>query len=161
MIRRPPISTRTDTLFPYTTLFRSGVEAELTDSTAKSDRHSYVDDFGFGRVDAGRDIYVGARAGILATPSMLVYVKGGYTNEKLNVLAGDTDEETDTNFKLDGWRVGAGVEHAIGSNSFAKVEYRYSNYNRGHIHFLDGATSSRFDVDTDRHQIVASYGFRF
>src|SRR3546814_14574537 len=26
MIRRPPISTRTDTLFPYTTLFRSIVE---------------------------------------------------------------------------------------------------------------------------------------
>src|SRR3546814_15195449 len=26
MIRPPPISTRTDTLFPYTTLFRSGVE---------------------------------------------------------------------------------------------------------------------------------------
>src|SRR3546814_6148236 len=24
MIRRPPVSTRTDTLFPYTTLFRSG-----------------------------------------------------------------------------------------------------------------------------------------
>src|SRR3546814_20329201 len=24
MLRRPPISTRTDTLFPYTTLFRSG-----------------------------------------------------------------------------------------------------------------------------------------
>src|SRR3546814_7088579 len=28
MIRRPPRSTRTDTLFPYTTLFRSGVDAE-------------------------------------------------------------------------------------------------------------------------------------
>src|SRR3546814_19453313 len=27
MIRRPPRSTRTDTLFPYTTLFRSGLEA--------------------------------------------------------------------------------------------------------------------------------------
>src|SRR3546814_8140149 len=26
MIRRPPRSTRTDTLFPYTTLFRSGLE---------------------------------------------------------------------------------------------------------------------------------------
>src|SRR3546814_8654736 len=26
MIRRPPRSTRTDTLFPYTTLFRSGVQ---------------------------------------------------------------------------------------------------------------------------------------
>src|SRR3546814_20788526 len=36
MIRRPPRSTRTDTLFPYTTLFRSGVadaagDAELID----------------------------------------------------------------------------------------------------------------------------------
>src|SRR3546814_1206307 len=31
MIRRPPISTRTDTLFPYTTLFRS---ARLTISTS-------------------------------------------------------------------------------------------------------------------------------
>src|SRR3546814_8326076 len=29
MIRRPPISTRTDTLFPYTTLFRSHVFREL------------------------------------------------------------------------------------------------------------------------------------
>src|SRR3546814_4968048 len=29
MIRRPPRSTRTDTLFPYTTLFRSAVDADL------------------------------------------------------------------------------------------------------------------------------------
>src|SRR3546814_15009131 len=29
MIRRPPISTRTDTLFPYTTLFRSLCLADL------------------------------------------------------------------------------------------------------------------------------------
>src|SRR3546814_11365316 len=31
MIRRPPISTRTDTLFPYTTLFRSVDRNELGD----------------------------------------------------------------------------------------------------------------------------------
>src|SRR3546814_11419894 len=29
MIRRPPRSTRTDTLFPFTTLFRSGPEEEV------------------------------------------------------------------------------------------------------------------------------------
>src|SRR3546814_11392020 len=29
MIRRPPSSTRTDTLFPYTTLFRSLTDADL------------------------------------------------------------------------------------------------------------------------------------
>src|SRR3546814_14595609 len=29
MVRRPPVSTRTDTLFPYTTLFRSALLATL------------------------------------------------------------------------------------------------------------------------------------
>src|SRR3546814_18081976 len=29
MMRRPPRATRTDTLFPYTTLFRSGAEAGM------------------------------------------------------------------------------------------------------------------------------------
>jgi len=138
-----------------------GVEAELTGSTAKSDRYDYTDTFGFGRVKTGRDIYVGARAGILATPTTMVYVKGGYTNLKLNVLAGDTDTTTDNDFKLDGWRIGAGAEHAIGTNTFAKLEYRYSKYDEGKIDYANGATSSRFDVDTDRHQVVASYGIRF
>src|SRR3546814_3701798 len=31
MIRRPPRSTRTDTLFPYTTLFRSGGQLHIGD----------------------------------------------------------------------------------------------------------------------------------
>src|SRR3546814_6582032 len=35
MIRQPPRSTRTDTLFPYTTLFRSGVSAVITDSEGR------------------------------------------------------------------------------------------------------------------------------
>src|SRR3546814_3442766 len=34
MIRRPPRSTRTDTLFPYTTLFRSQLKRALTDIAA-------------------------------------------------------------------------------------------------------------------------------
>src|SRR3546814_2890767 len=36
MIRRPPRSTRTDTLFPYTTLFRS---PEAPDGTARAGHH--------------------------------------------------------------------------------------------------------------------------
>ena len=138
-----------------------GVEGEWTDSTAKSDRFDPTDQFGFGRVSQGRDLYVGARAGILADPATLVYVKGGYTNSKLNVLAGNTNETTDTSFKLDGWRIGGGVERAINANTFAKVEYRYSNYTDGRLDFPNGATSERFDVDTDRHQVVASVGWRF
>ncbi|QGP78143.1 outer membrane protein [Sphingobium sp. CAP-1] len=138
-----------------------GVEGEYTDSTAKSSRNDFSDQFGFGRVKQGRDLYIGARAGILANPATLVYVKGGYTNTKLDVLAGDTNQETDANFKLDGWRIGAGVERAINANTFAKVEYRYSKYDSAHIDYMDGATSSEFDIDTDRHQVVASVGWRF
>src|SRR3546814_5515462 len=46
MIRRPPRSTRTDTLFPYTTLFRSlrssiwSVSTPLTEHSARRPRHS-------------------------------------------------------------------------------------------------------------------------
>src|SRR3546814_2346315 len=39
MIRRPPRSTRTDTLFPYTTLFRS----DLRDAGDRVDRQQLVD----------------------------------------------------------------------------------------------------------------------
>src|SRR3546814_18736848 len=39
MIRRPPRSTRTDTLFPYTTLFRSYGAGELVSGAAGAKRH--------------------------------------------------------------------------------------------------------------------------
>src|SRR3546814_6327430 len=38
MLRRPPRSTRTDTLFPYTTLFRSGLMGALTLAIPKEQR---------------------------------------------------------------------------------------------------------------------------
>src|SRR3546814_19777790 len=38
MIRRPPRSTRTDTLFPYTTLFRSRFGLRLADLEAAAER---------------------------------------------------------------------------------------------------------------------------
>src|SRR3546814_3909441 len=36
MIRRPPRSTRTDTLFPYTTLFRSDTDGVFTDGSPEA-----------------------------------------------------------------------------------------------------------------------------
>jgi outer membrane immunogenic protein len=138
-----------------------GAEAELTGSTAKSNRSNLGTDFGFGRVKQGRDIYVGGRVGYIVAPTTMIYAKGGYTNSRLNVLAGTSNQSTDTDFNLNGWRIGAGVEHAVGPNSYAKIEYRYSNYENARINYADGASSGRFDVDTDRHQVVASYGFRF
>src|SRR3546814_14189810 len=50
MIRRPPRSTRTDTLFPYTTLFRSKAQAHLVcnalDAGAASDEAVLILAFG-------------------------------------------------------------------------------------------------------------------
>src|SRR3546814_12280387 len=39
MIRRPPRSTRTDTLFPYTTLFRSALRELAGEEGQQQDRH--------------------------------------------------------------------------------------------------------------------------
>src|SRR3546814_4140733 len=41
MIRRPPRSTRTDTLFPYTTLFRSGSEKSVIANVHKRSHDSH------------------------------------------------------------------------------------------------------------------------
>src|SRR3546814_18939916 len=54
MIRRPPRSTRTDTLFPYTTLFRS-VEKFFVDA---GEHHTIVDSFA-GRLGARNLFEVG------------------------------------------------------------------------------------------------------
>ena len=139
-----------------------GIEAELSDSTGKTRTDtSDPNFFGYGEVKTGRDIYVGARLGFEASPGTLIYAKGGYTNARLNVLASDGETELRENFQLDGWRLGAGVEKSIGRNTYAKLEYRYSNYTDADFEYTNGTVSDTFSVDTDRHQIVAGVGVRF
>lgn len=139
-----------------------GIEGEFTESSAKTEYDSGdFENFGFGNVKAGRDLYIGARAGFLATPRTLIYAKGGYTNAKFNVLASDGTTELKTDIDTDGWRAGAGVEQAIGPNTFVKAEYRYSNYGKAEVDYRDGPDSGRFDIDLDRHQVMAGVGLRF
>ena len=140
-----------------------GAEAELTDSKADTDYDNNFNTFGLGALDAGRDLYVGARAGFKATPSTLIYGKAGYTNARYNYVGGDGTTNYNQNLDTDGWRLGAGIEQKFGAMTFGKIEYRYSNYKEGEIDFeaQNIADSDRFDIDTDRHQIVASVGIRF
>tara|TARA_E500000305_G_scaffold58953_1_gene47078 strand:+ start:593 stop:1258 length:666 start_codon:yes stop_codon:yes gene_type:complete len=139
-----------------------GIEGEYMESEAKTEFDTAdFSGFGVGNVEAGRDIYVGARAGILATPNTLVYAKGGYTNARFDLLATDNTTDTETDLDLDGWRVGAGIEHALSENLFIKGEYRYSNYEEGEVEAPSGLESDRFDVDMDRHQILMGVGYRF
>jgi outer membrane immunogenic protein len=145
----------------------AGVEAEFTESSGKQDTNESLDDVQIaGRVETGRDIYVGGRLGFAVAPSTLLYVKGGYTNTSIEAgFETETDAyEFDTN--VDGWRLGAGVEQLFGPNLYGKLEYRYSNYNN--LDFSDDFDLDEFeaedfgtDIDLDRHQVVASVGMRF
>ncbi|MEG3144399.1 outer membrane beta-barrel protein [Sphingomonas sp. RT2P30] len=139
-----------------------GAEGEVSGSTAKvSNNPVAAASLGYGRVKAGRDLYLGARAGIRAGRNTLVYAKGGYSNQRLDLTANNGTTTTAQHFNLDGWRVGAGVEQSIGRNTYAKIEYRYSNYNNARLEYANGANTNNFSVDTDRHQVVAGVGFRF
>src|SRR3546814_3205612 len=59
MIRRPPGSTRTDTLFPYTTLFRSADELEVRGDARRVDIAHEADRIGVDTVP--RLVVAGAR----------------------------------------------------------------------------------------------------
>src|SRR3546814_14990535 len=67
MIRRPPRSTRTDTLFPYTTLFRSAVDLEAGDRRLALGGQQPVDE---GLAVGGLDVRVPLR--IDQDPAVLV-----------------------------------------------------------------------------------------
>ena len=142
--------------------FVLGAEGEVTGSTADvSNAPRSAAALGFGRVKAGRDLYAGARIGYVVAPSTMLYAKGGYTNTRLDLTANNGTTTTDNHYNLDGYRVGGGVEQKIGRTTYAKLEYRYSNYGNARLEYANGANTNNFSVDTDRHQIVAGVGVRF
>jgi outer membrane immunogenic protein len=87
---------------------------------------------------ANRDINVNARVGtsIGASGKTKVYALGGYTNLRVKATvtsptpAGPPIRISDS-ANADGYRVGLGIERNIGKRTYAKVEYRYSNYEGG------------------------------
>jgi outer membrane immunogenic protein len=139
-----------------------GAEGEVTGSTAKvTNNPSAAGALGYGRVKAGRDLYAGARIGYAVAPRTLIYAKGGYTNQRLDLVASNGTTETGQHYNLDGWRAGAGLEQKLGRNTYAKIEYRYSNYGNARLEYPSGGNTNNFSVDTDRHQAVVGVGFRF
>ena len=140
-----------------------GLEAEYAGSTGEVE----VDDgdpegFGLGTVSAGRDLYLGGRVGVKANDDLLVYAKGGYTNATFDILASDAETEYRADVDTDGYRIGAGLEYALSGNTFAKVEYRYSNYSDAEIDYEGDAPDVELgEIDLDRHQVMAGFGMRF
>jgi outer membrane immunogenic protein len=126
-----------------------GIEGEASDSTAHECATGTIVVTDQLCARSGRDLYVGGRVGAVVGGRTLLYVKAGYTNARIGLDYNDGTAATLNDFSLhenlDGVRVGAGAQFAIGTNAFLKTEYRYSNYQDGF----------------DRHQVVAGVGFRF
>jgi outer membrane immunogenic protein len=142
---------------------RLGAEASIGDSTAKFDTNNSAPNvFNLNHVSADRDIYVGARIGYVMSPRTMVYAKAGYTNARFGLQGSDGTVSLNQRLDTDGYRLGAGLEYAVGRNAYIGAEYRYSNYSKGEFDF-NGNTpdTSRFNIDTDRHQVVATAGVRF
>jgi outer membrane immunogenic protein len=143
-----------------------GLEAEYTDSAAKE----CFDNFGGAGsrlcTEAGRDVYVGARAGAQLASNSLLYVKAGYTNARLETAfsSGVVGAGVDRRFKLDGYRLGAGAEFALTPGSYVKAEYRYSHYGLDKNDFVGGTALNPVNLPGDnhhKHQAVAGLGLRF
>ena len=149
--------------FPAGDALRIGAEASYSGSTASRDfDNDRPTVFNLGNVQADREIYVGGRVGFVTSPTTMIYAKGGYTNQRFSISGSNGTVLLGQRYDTDGWRAGAGAEFAVGRNAYIGAEYRYSNYSEGEVDF-DGTTpdGSRFNLDTDRHQVVATAGFRF
>lgn len=138
-----------------------GVEGEYLESAAEQEFGETIDGTEFlGRIEVGRDLYLGGRVGVTVTPRTLVYAKAGYTNTSIDSAFTAGTDSVDFDTSVDGWRLGAGIEQMLGTNAYVKAEYRYSNYNG--LQFDDDLFGDEdFDVDLDRHQVVAGVGLRF
>ena len=70
------------------------------------------------------------RAGVMMTPSTLVYAKGGFVvNEQRKYFNADNPFGSYYNhYRTKGYVVGAGVEQMLGERLYVKAEGRYANY---------------------------------
>jgi outer membrane immunogenic protein len=97
-------------------------------------------------IDAGRDLAAAVRLGYKVGERGTVYALAGYTNARFRfdytTPAGVTTRD---GRNLDGFRLGAGYQHALGEKAYGKVEYRYSNY----------------ENDVSRHQVLLGVGLNF
>ncbi|MGK6325240.1 outer membrane protein [Sphingomonas sp. DT-51] len=89
-----------------------------------------------------------ARAGYVVAPGTLLYVRGGYANERVRTTVAAASSTTTDASNRDGWTVGGGVERVLYDKISARVEYRYADLKD------DGG---KFD----RHRIMVGAAYRF
>jgi outer membrane immunogenic protein len=99
-------------------------------------------------IDPKYSFDVTARAGYLLQPKTLLYVRGGYTNERTRTTIVNASVNESASGSMSGWLVGGGVEHQVAQNVSARVEYRYSKFSGG-------------NAKDERHRVLAGLAYRF
>jgi len=136
-------------------MFVFGVEGEVDGATTRQSTTDLYRADEFGEVKAGRDLSVSARMGYKSSPSLLYYVKAGYTNARVTGTydngLGDS-ESLSTN--LNGYRLGAGFEIGSGKLRF-RSEYRYSGYGDYRLYGVNTG------ISTHRHQVLVGALYAF
>lgn len=127
-----------------------GIEGEYADSNTKESISDVLVAGDRASLKADRDLYAGIRIGGEVAPNVMLYGKGGYTNAKVKGVYDDGLVVVTDSDKMDGYRLGAGVETTF-SGFTTRVEYRYSSYGK-----YRGT-----GVDFQRHQVALLVGYRF
>ncbi|NBC36790.1 outer membrane beta-barrel protein [Novosphingobium sp. FSY-8] len=136
-----------------TSKMRVGFETEITGASTSLSLFDGTDTY---KVGVGRDIFVGLKMGYAVTPTLLTYVKAGYSN-----VLGTYDEYNATGARtyhasqqLGGVRAAVGTEYLVNKVRL-RLEYRYSNYGELNINGVNTG------VTFERHQVMmgALYGF--
>lgn len=147
--------------------FVVGIESELTSSSGSASWDGIANPADHLKVEAVRDIFIGARAGYVVMPQLLLYGKIGYSNFKVkNQYDANMPGSSRIKDKVtsDGFRVGAGLKYRFSGNFYARGEYRYTHYGDVNDYELPEpalAAVNGFDVDVDRSQVIVGIGYRF
>src|SRR3546814_7315802 len=142
MIRRPPRSTRTDTLFPYTTLFRSTPMLYYAASTQKVDggiqitgSHNPPDYNGFKMVFQGRPFF---GADILAIGELAAagdWESGEGTSEQVDIVDAYVDRLVNGfagGACRIGWDAGNGAAGPVIEKLTARLDRKSTRLNSSH-----------------------------
>lgn len=126
-----------------------GVEAEIGDATTKKEIQDVFFPGDKFSLTANFDAFIGVRAGVKASPKMLIYAKGGYAHSSIKARYDDGEgtvaSESDS---IDGYRIGGGIDYAVSSKILLRAEYRYSDYGDYSYQGVDTGLSA------NRHQVI-------
>ncbi len=131
-----------------------GLEAGVSDTSGE-----FKDDWATRAMNVGIRFDIAARAGMLVSPQTLVYLRGGYANQKYSVHTDGSN--TKVSSSRDGWTLGAGIEQAMTENVSARVEYNYAKFSRYDFAKDLGTAVNEFTVRPEAHTIRVGVAYNF